>query len=127
MSLSGTLRIAAMLAVAALAGPAIAGPPPQGVTSMELVGTIGPYRVGANLTLQDYTQVTGGHYFYATKLTDIPLTGNVEGGQVEMQRRVLGNAGSFFKNPVIDLDGCRAALKSVLPHFRCRFKQKAPH
>jgi hypothetical protein len=72
------------LTALAFAGPAGAAPPPQGVTSLELTGTIGPYRVGANLTIQDNVQVIAGHYFYATKLTDIPLTGHTDGEEVTL-------------------------------------------
>lgn len=38
-------------------------------------GTIGPYGVSLELTVQpDHKTILGGHYFYVSKLTDIPLT-----------------------------------------------------
>ncbi len=132
MRLSAPPRIAAAIAVV-LAAFALAGPvaaqtaPPKGVTSMELIGTIGPYRVGANLTNQDYVQFVAGHYFYATKLADIPLTGRMDGESLTLSepgggvfRLHLVSNGSAAGQPLnfynsTALEGTWTSGKTVLP------------
>ena len=139
MSLAGTLRIAAAIALAAfaLAGTAAAQPPPKGVTSMELIGTIGAYRVGANLTIQDYQQFVAGHYFYATKLIDIPLTGHMDGESLKMQEpgggefylhlvsngSAAGQPLSFYNS--VALEGTWTSGKTTLP-VKLGFSYDAP-
>ena len=49
---------------------------------MEMKGTIGPYRIGLNYTVRNRTELVTAHYFYFSKLNDIPLTGTVSGDSV---------------------------------------------
>lgn len=62
------------------------------VSSMEMEGTIGPYRVGLNYTVRNDTQLIAAHYFYASQLRNIPLTGTTHGETVEWK----GSDGSAF-------------------------------
>lgn len=48
-------------------------------------GTIGSYRIGMTLAVQGHRDVVGGHYFYASKLTDIPLSGGSQGDQIVLR------------------------------------------
>ena len=47
-------------------------------------GTIGPYRVGFNVTEQDHATVTAAHYYYASTGTDIPLRVSGPGDALSM-------------------------------------------
>lgn len=60
--------------------------------SMEMDGTVGTYRVGLNYTVRDGTDLVAAHYFYASQLKDIQLTGAVQGQTVDFK----GNDGSVF-------------------------------
>lgn len=62
------------------------------LTSTEMLGTIGSYRVGLNYTVRKKTELVAAHYFYASELKDIRLTGAVHGEAVELK----GEDGSFF-------------------------------
>lgn len=73
--------ILALVAAALLAGRAAAEPT---LETFHLEGTIGPYAVGAAITVKDGTAVDGGHYFYDSQLKDIPLTGAVAGRTVTL-------------------------------------------
>lgn len=53
--------------------------PPKGISTFEVQGSVGRYRVGASLTVRDHVAFVAGHYFYASRLIDIPLTGGWEG------------------------------------------------
>jgi hypothetical protein len=68
-----------------LAFSAVAGDPPKGMTTYELQGKVGPYPVGASITVEDHVRFVEGHYFYASKLADIPLTGKVDGETVTFE------------------------------------------
>jgi hypothetical protein len=59
---------------------------------MEMYGTVGPYEVGLNYTVHNDTELVAAHYFYASHLTNIVLTGSVEGEAVEFK----GEDGSVF-------------------------------
>ena len=69
-----------VLAAALASGPAWAG---DNSGTYEMDGTIGPYRVGAQMTVSD-GQFVAGHYFYATQLKDIPLTGAAAGAHLTL-------------------------------------------
>lgn len=62
------------------------------LTSTEMYGTIGSYRVGLNYTVRNKTELVTAHYFYASQLKDIQLTGAVEGDAVDLK----GEDGSIF-------------------------------
>jgi hypothetical protein len=59
--------------------------PPKGLSTYEMEGKIGPYVVGMNVLVRDHTQFVSGHYFYGSKLSDIPLKGHIEGDAVTLQ------------------------------------------
>jgi hypothetical protein len=61
--------------------------------SMEARGTIGPYRIGLNYTVCRNTELVAAHYFYASQLKNVPLTGTVRGESVALQ----GTDGSTFR------------------------------
>jgi hypothetical protein len=74
-----TLALAALLTTLATLAHADTPAPDGSVSTTELAGTVGPYRVGASLTIKDYRSFVEGHYFYATTLANIPLTGTEDG------------------------------------------------
>jgi hypothetical protein len=47
-------------------------------------GTLGPARIGLTLLVKG-SAITGGHYFYARYLTDIPLTGSTQPGGLALK------------------------------------------
>ncbi len=49
----------------------------QAIDQIGLTGSVGPYRVGAHFTVRDHRVFVAGHYFYARRPVDIPLSGNV--------------------------------------------------
>ena len=68
-------------AAALAAGRAAADP---SVETYHLDGTIGPYAVGAAITVKGGTSFDAGHYFYDNQLKDIPLDGQVSGRTVTL-------------------------------------------
>lgn len=62
------------------------------LSSVEMYGTVGQYRVGLNYTVRNNTELVAAHYFYASRLTNIALTGSVNGEAVEFK----GEDGSTF-------------------------------
>lgn len=71
------------LAAGAAAGLAVATAraeePPKGLTNWDMTGTVGPYPIGLNATVRDYRLVVEGYYFYASRLTNIPLAASQQG------------------------------------------------
>ena len=75
--------------------------------SMVMLGTIGSYPVGLNYTTRNHTELMAAHYFYASQLKNIALTGKVNGEAVDLQGadgstfhlHFIGN-GSNGKNPL---------------------------
>ncbi len=65
--------------------PAVASDPAGTVVHYQMIGTIGPYQVGANLTVGDHDAITAAHYFYASKPVDIPLTGKIVDETIQLQ------------------------------------------
>jgi hypothetical protein len=63
------------------------------LSSTEMYGTIGSYRVGLNYTVRNRTELVRAHYFYASQLKDIPLTGALQGEAVDLK----GEDGSIFR------------------------------
>ena len=55
-------------------------------------GSLGQIHIGLTLTVKGSNVITGGHYFYAKHLTDIPFTGNLQAGQMTLQ----GSDGGTF-------------------------------
>ncbi len=73
-------RVVMLATVLLIACPNVArADPAPSCGTTELVGTVGPYRVGASITVQNCDVFVEGHYFYASALTDIPLTGTEDG------------------------------------------------
>lgn len=62
------------------------------LSSTEMYGTVGQYRVGLNYTVRNQTELVTAHYFYASHLVDIALAGSVTGEAVEFK----GEDGSVF-------------------------------
>jgi len=48
-------------------------------------GTLGLTRIGLTLIVKGSNDITGGHYFYAKYLTDIPITGAYQPGSVSLK------------------------------------------
>ncbi len=71
--------------VLCMASAAWAQQPPKGLSSLEIRGDIGPYPIGLNVTLRDYSQVVSAHYFYVSRLADIPLSARTEGEAVRFE------------------------------------------
>jgi hypothetical protein len=85
--------LAAGLSLLALLLPVAAQPHSDfKLTSMEMHGTIGNFRVGLNYTVRNDTDLVTAHYFYASQLKDIQLTGTVQGETVDLK----GEDGSIF-------------------------------
>ena len=78
-------ELALAIVLISLIRPATAASAAEGVDYFEVVGSIGPYRVGANLTIRDHRALVAAHYFYARKPADIPLTGDVTGETVTLR------------------------------------------
>lgn len=77
--------IATLALIFASASMAASSAPPKGVSINELEGKVGPYVIGMNLKVRDHVDVEGGHYFYASKLIDIPLATHIEGENVTLE------------------------------------------
>lgn len=77
-----TLGLALTLA---LAFGASAEDPPKGLSTVGMSGKVGAYPIGMQLTVRDNVQFVSGHYFYAKQLTDIPLTGRMDGGTLALK------------------------------------------
>jgi len=60
-------------------------------TQISYEGTLGPARIGLTVVVKS-DAVSGGHYFYAKYLTDIPLTGSSRPGALALQ----GQDGGVF-------------------------------
>ena len=87
------LRLAALLILISLPLSLTAqGDGDTNLSSTEMQGTIGQYRVGLNYTVRNNTELVVAHYFYASQLKNIALTGSVEGENVEFK----GEDGSVF-------------------------------
>ena len=53
-------------------------------TQISYEGTLGPARIGLTVLVKSGA-VSGGHYFYAKYLTDIPLTGSIQPAALALQ------------------------------------------
>jgi hypothetical protein len=80
---------------------------PKGLSTHEMEGKIGPYAIGMNLLVRDYAEVVGGHYFYASKLLNIPLNGQVAGEKVTLKEP---NGGVFHLHLVTNDPTARRPL-----------------
>jgi len=63
------------------------------LSSFEMHGKIGDFRVGLNFTVRDKTNLVAAHYFYASQLENIVLSGEVQGETVLFK----GEDGSTFQ------------------------------
>ncbi len=77
-------ELLALLALgAATFAPGAAADP--ALETYHLAGAIGPYPIRVSLTIKDDKAFDVGHYFYASRLQDIPLTGAIDGRSVTLQ------------------------------------------
>jgi hypothetical protein len=74
----------ALTFIFALGAPLAIGQTPAG-SQISYEGTLGQARIGLTLVVTDGGSITGGHYFYAKYLTDIPLTGSTQPGSVSLK------------------------------------------
>jgi len=82
------LALGAALALAVVAtAQAQAQIQDTGTNRIRYTGTLGSARIGLALLVKDRTTVVGGHYFYATYLTDIPLAGSSRSGTLTLTGR----------------------------------------
>src|SRR5271163_4969387 len=56
-----------------------------GATQISYEGTLGSTRIGLTVVVKGGNTITGGHYFYAKYLTDIPLTGAMQPGGLTLK------------------------------------------
>ncbi len=64
----------------------------QDAQNISYDGNLGQTHIGLTLTVKGANQITAGHYFYAKYLTDIPVTGSLQGGQMTLK----GSDGGTF-------------------------------
>lgn len=88
----GRVAGAAAALLLVVAGVAAKGQDATGANRTSYEGTLGTARIGLTLTVKGDRTITGGHYFYAKYLTDIPLTGAMQTGTVALKGR---DGGSF--------------------------------
>lgn len=69
----------------ALAPNVRAEDPPKGLSTFGMSGKVGTYPIGMQLTVRDHRDFVSGHYFYVKALTDIPLTGRMDGDTLTLQ------------------------------------------
>lgn len=79
---AAALGLAATLALVSSAG---AEDPPKGLGTFGMNGKVGTYPIGMQLTVRDHRDFVSGHYFYVKSLTDIPLTGGVDGDTLTLR------------------------------------------
>lgn len=70
--------------------------PTDGLSTYGLRGTLGPYRIGGELLVENDKVLSAGHYFYASRLTDIPLTGHIDGETVTLDEPGGGHFALHF-------------------------------
>jgi hypothetical protein len=85
------------------ASSASAEDPPKGLSTFGVSGKVGTYPVGMQLTVRDHRQFVSGHYFYAKTLTDIPLTGGVDGETLTLKEP----GGGTFRLHLVSNDSAR--------------------
>ncbi|GBR28066.1 hypothetical protein AA0473_1628 [Acetobacter orleanensis NRIC 0473] len=68
----------------AAATSAAASPERPVPDNYRLLGTLGPYPIGATLSVLPNQSLSGAHYFYMNKLVDIPLSGQFTGEQLTL-------------------------------------------
>lgn len=68
-----------------------------GANQISYEGTLGQARIGLTLIVKADNTITGGHYFYAKYLTDIPLTGALQPGTVTLKGQDGGSFDLKFK------------------------------
>jgi len=57
----------------------------SGATQISYEGTLDTARIGLTVVVKDGNTITGGHYFYAKYLTDIPLTGAMQASALTLK------------------------------------------
>jgi hypothetical protein len=81
----------------ALAGATATPQDSSGANRISYEGTLGSTRIGMTLIVKGDNVITGGHYFYAKYLTDIPLTGTMQPGAVTLKGQDGGSFDLRFK------------------------------
>jgi hypothetical protein len=76
---------------------------PKGLSTYRMEGKIGPYSIGLNLLVRDNVDFADGHYFYASKMLDIPLEGHVDGEDINLQER----GGGIFHLHLVSNDSAK--------------------
>lgn len=54
------------------------------ISTYVMEGMVGSRQVGFNITVKDHVQFVGGHYYYASALIDIPLSGSNVSGHINL-------------------------------------------
>jgi len=85
------------------ASSASAEAPPKGLSTVGMEGKVGAYPIGMQLTVRDHVQLVSGHYFYAKRLTDIPLTGHMDGQTLTLREP----GGGAFRLHLVSNDSAR--------------------
>ncbi len=67
------------------------------VVTASYTGTLGPARIGMTLVVEGAKVLPPSHYFYASHLTDIPLSGSVAASEVRLQEPGGGIFSLAFK------------------------------
>ncbi|MBS1000571.1 hypothetical protein JK169_05980 [Acetobacter persici] len=75
--------------------PAAAASHPE-AENYRLLGTLGPYRIGATLSVLPDQKLTAASYFYTKNLVDIPLTGQITGEQITLDEPGGGHFSLHF-------------------------------
>ncbi len=91
MAAMNCLRPALAVILSMAVGPLLAQDAAD-LTQITYEGTLGPAHIGLTLLVKDGKAITGGHYFYAKYLTDIPLTEAMQSSTLSLQ----GNDGGAF-------------------------------
>ncbi|MCP9318827.1 hypothetical protein KBX73_03350 [Acetobacter persici] len=88
-------------AAASPPGPSADLPPAAATSHPEaenyrLLGTLGPYHIGATLSVVQDQKLTSASYFYTKNLVDIPLTGQIAGEQITLDEPGGGHFSLHF-------------------------------
>jgi len=81
----------------AATGVVALGQDSSGSTRISYEGTVAATRIGLTLIVKPDNTLSGGHYFYARYLTDIPLTGAMQPGAVMLKGQDGGSFELKFK------------------------------
>ncbi|MEO8736861.1 MAG: hypothetical protein ABI380_10005 [Edaphobacter sp.] len=96
-----------VIAILIAAGVTQAQPPSTSISRISFEGTVGQGRIGLTLLVNSAGAITGGHYFHANDLKDIPLQAGTQGtgivlyepGGGQFALRFKGNSSRAGKPP----------------------------